>query len=150
MANVHVHLHVSDLEASRSFYQRFLGAEPVKLRPGYVKFLPGLAPINLALTAGQPNQGRNVDHLGFEVESRERVAELMARVKASGLAVREEIGTDCCYANQDKFWVTDPDGIEWEIYHVNHDVDVDGRRPEQLTSTGCCPPAPLARIGKRT
>jgi catechol 2,3-dioxygenase-like lactoylglutathione lyase family enzyme len=109
--NVHVHLHVSDLEASRSFYQRFLGTEPVKLRPGYLKFLPGLAPINLALSAGQPHQGKNVDHLGFEVESRERV--------------------------------------EWEIYHVNHDVDADGRRADQQTAAACCPPAPLARIGKR-
>jgi lactoylglutathione lyase len=149
MANVHVHLHVSDLEASRSFYQRFLGAEPVKLRPGYAKFLPGLAPINLALSAGQPHQGRNVDHLGFEVESRERVVELLTRVKAAGLTVREEMGTDCCYANQDKFWVTDPDGIEWEIYHVNYDVDVDGRRADQQTSSACCPPAPLVGIGKR-
>lgn len=149
MANVHVHLHVADLEASRSFYQRFLGAEPVKIRPGYVKFLPGVAPINLALSAGQPHQGKNVDHLGFEVESRERVAELLARVKAAGLAVREEIGTDCCYANQDKFWLSDPDGIEWEVYHVNYDVDADGQRPEQQTGSACCPPAPLARIGKR-
>jgi catechol 2,3-dioxygenase-like lactoylglutathione lyase family enzyme len=149
MANVHVHLHVSDLEASRAFYQRFLGADPVKLRPGYVKFLPGLAPINLALSAGQAHHGRNVDHLGFEVESRERVAELLARARVAGLAVREEMGTDCCYANQDKFWVTDPDGIDWEIYHVNYDVDADGQRPEQQTGSACCPPAPLARIGKR-
>ena len=149
MANVHVHLHVADLEASRSFYQRFLGAEPVKLRPGYVKFLPGVAPINLALSAGQPHQGKNVDHLGFEVESRERVAELLTRVKAAGLAVREEIGTDCCYANQDKFWVSDPDGIEWEVYHVNFDVDAEGLRSNETGGASCCPPAPLTRLGKR-
>ena len=48
MSNVHIHLHVSDLESSRRFYERFLGAAPVKVRPGYVKFLPSLAPINLA------------------------------------------------------------------------------------------------------
>ena len=52
---------------------------------------------------------------GLGPRSRERVAELLVRAKAAGLAVREEMGTDCCYANQDKFWVTDPDGIEWVI-----------------------------------
>jgi hypothetical protein len=29
---------------------------------------------------------------------------------------------NCCYANQTKFWVIDPDGVEWEVYHVNFDL----------------------------
>ena len=143
MSHVHVHLHVSDLEASRAFYERFLGAAPVKTRPGYAKFLPDLAPINLALSAGEAARGRTVDHLGFQVESREAVRSHLERVKAAGLAVREEMDTDCCYANQDKFWVRDPDGVEWEVYHLNHDVE-DEVPPE--TST-CC--TPLARITRR-
>jgi len=144
--NVHVHLHVSDLEASRDFYERFFGTAPAKVKSGYVKFLPALAPINLALSAGEPHRGKNVDHLGFQVETREHVAELLERAKTAGLAVREEMGTDCCYANQDKFWVTDPDGIEWEIYHLNYDLEgEDAAAPV----AGCCPPAPLTRIGKR-
>ena len=143
MSNVHVHLHVSNLEASRSFYERFLGARPAKERPGYVKFLPELAPINLALSAGEGATGKNVDHLGFQVETRQRVSEILERVKAAGLAVKEELGTDCCYANQDKFWVVDPDGIEWEVYHINYDTDADGK-PE---AAACC--TPLARLGRR-
>src|SRR4051812_38392787 len=112
MSNVHVHLHVSNLEASRAFYERFLGAPPVKVKPDYAKFLPDFAPINLALSAGEPERGRTVDHLGFQVESREQVRSLLARVKAAGIDVREEMDTNCCYANQDKFWVRDPDGVE--------------------------------------
>ena len=115
MSNVHVHLHVSDIDASRTFYERFLGAEPVKVKPGYVKFLPDFAPINLALSAGEAGAGKTVDHLGFQIETREAVQALLERVKATGIAVREEMGSDCCFANQDKFWVRDPDGIEWEI-----------------------------------
>ncbi|HEY6508681.1 MAG TPA: ArsI/CadI family heavy metal resistance metalloenzyme [Vicinamibacterales bacterium] len=143
MNNVHVHLHVTNLEASRSFYERFLGVPPVKVKPGYVKFLPNLAPINLALSAGEARPGTAVSHLGFQVDSREAVRDLLDRVKASGLTVREEMDTNCCYANQDKFWVRDPDGTEWEVYHLNHDLDEDA---PAATST-CC--APLARIGKR-
>jgi lactoylglutathione lyase len=145
MSHVHVHLHVSNLEASRAFYERFLGAEPVKVKPGYVKFLPGVAPINLALSAGEAGAGKTVDHLGFQVESREIVQELLARVKASGLSVREEMDTTCCYANQDKFWVSDPDGVEWEVYNLNHDVDEEASAGGAAST--CC--TPLARIGKR-
>jgi catechol 2,3-dioxygenase-like lactoylglutathione lyase family enzyme len=141
MSNVHIHLHVSNLEASRAFYERFLGAEPVKVKPGYVKFLPAFAPINLALSAGEAGAGKTVDHLGFQVESRETVRALLDRVKASGLEVREEMDTSCCYANQDKFWVRDPDGVEWEVYHLNHDVDEEAAAGGGTT---CC--TPLAKV----
>jgi lactoylglutathione lyase len=143
MSNVHIHLHVSDLEASRAFYERFLGAAPVKVKAGYVKFLPSFAPINLALSAGEAGAGRTVDHLGFQVESRESVQALLERVKASGLAVREEMDTNCCYANQDKFWVRDPDGVEWEIYHLNYDLEEEA----PAGGTTCCAPPPLRKIG---
>ncbi len=145
MSYVHVHLHVSDLAVSRAFYERFLGSEPVKVRPGYVKFLPSFAPINLALSAGDAGAGKTVDHLGFQVETREAVRSLLERVKASGLPAREEMGSDCCYANQDKFWVRDPDGVEWEIYHLNYDLE-DVAIPNSPDAT-CC--TPLARLGKR-
>jgi catechol 2,3-dioxygenase-like lactoylglutathione lyase family enzyme len=145
MSNVHIHLHVSDLETSRRFYEQFLGAEPVKVRPGYVKFLPSLAPINLALSAGEAGAGKTVDHLGFQVETRDAVKALLERVKSTGISVREELGTDCCYANQDKFWVRDPDGIEWEIYHLNYDLE-DEAAPSTNDAT-CC--TPVARLSKR-
>ena len=50
-AKVHLHMHVSDLSKSRDFYEKFLGGDPVKVKQGYVKFLPEWAPVNLALSA---------------------------------------------------------------------------------------------------
>jgi lactoylglutathione lyase len=143
MTNVHVHLHVSDLEASRTFYEKFLGAAPVKTRPGYAKFLPEFAPINLALSAGESGRGKTIDHLGIQVGTRELVQSLLARAKAAGLTVREEMDTNCCYANQDKFWVRDPDGVEWEVYHLNYDLE----DAAPAGDTTCC--TPLARIARR-
>ena len=143
MSNVHVHLHVSDLEASRAFYEKLLGAGPVKTRPGYAKFLPDFAPMNLALSVGESGHGKTIDHLGIQVETRELVQSLLARARAAGLAVKEEMDTDCCYSNQDKFWVRDPDGVQWEIYHLNYDLEDEA----PVGSTTCC--TPLARIGKR-
>jgi hypothetical protein len=88
---------------------------PAKVKLGYVKFLPAFGPLNLALSQATPAEGRgHVDHMGVQVESADIVMRELARVKAAGLPVREEIGVDCCHANQDKFWVEDPDGVDWE------------------------------------
>ena len=71
----------------------------------------------------------------------------LARVKDAGLPVTEEMGVNCCHANQDKFWVKDPDGVEWEVYHLNYDLEGDEAakavRPSRFTVVGatasaCC------------
>jgi len=133
-AKVHIHIHVSDLDKSREFYGKFLGVAPVKERAGYVKFLPAFAPINLALSQGLPAGGSEgvVHHLGIQVDSTETVMAHLARVKAAGIPVHEEMGVNCCHANQDKFWVRDPDGVEWEIYHLNYDL------PPAAAEVPCC------------
>lgn len=131
---VHVHMSVSDLEKSRAFYEKFFGTAPVKVKPGYVKFLPAFGPLNLALSQAQPStEGGHVNHMGIQVASQDIVVREMNRVKAAGLPVREEFSVDCCHANQDKFWVEDPDGVEWEVYVLNHDIDM-----EPASTTACC------------
>lgn len=122
-ARVHLHLHVSDLAKSREFYEKFLGTGPVKVKEGYVKFLPDWAPVNLALSGGGAAGAGTIDHVGVQVEAVPTVMAQLSRVKAAGLPVREEMGVDCCHANQDKFWVQDPDGVEWEVYHLNYDLE---------------------------
>jgi catechol 2,3-dioxygenase-like lactoylglutathione lyase family enzyme len=130
---VHVHMAVSNLEKSREFYEKFFGVAPVKVKPGYVKFLPGFGPLNLALSEAKPTgQGGHVDHMGLQVPSQEIVVREMERVKAAGLPVREEFSVDCCHANQDKFWVQDPDGVDWEVYVLNHDLE------DEVVDTGSC------------
>ena len=147
---VHIHMHVSDLTKSRDFYRTFFGASPVKEKPGYVKFLPSWGPVNLALSqGGGPGAAGTVDHLGVQVESTAEVMTQLSRIKAAGLPVTEEMGVDCCHANQDKFWVKDPDGVEWEVYHLNYDLE-DEAKPGQGTApadlslakaTSCCGPS---------
>jgi len=124
VARVHVHLSVADLKASREFYEKFLGVAPVKVKADLVKFVPDLAPINLALSPVRRDMGTGpaLNHLGVEVESNDVVMRHLNRAKAAGIPVREQLNVTCCYANQSKFWVIDPDGMEWEIYHVNFDT----------------------------
>ncbi len=148
---VHVHMTVSDLPRSTAFYTKFLGVPPVKEKPGYAKFLPEFGPLNLALSERGAAGGGHVDHMGLQVATRDEVLRQLHRVKAAGLAVREELGVECCHANQDKFWVTDPDGVEWEVYVLNYDLE-DGERCASgvphaamglnVLETGpCCSPA---------
>jgi lactoylglutathione lyase len=125
-AKIHVHLHASDLARSRDFYERLFGAAPVKAKPGYLKFLPDFAPLNLALSARAPHEATspaNLSHLGIQLPSPEEVRRHLERVRAAGLDVRVEMDVDCCHANQDKFWATDPDGVEWELYFLRRDLE---------------------------
>ena len=141
---VHLHMHVSDLAKSREFYEKFLGGDPVKVKQGYVKFLPAWAPVNLALSTGGPIGTGTIDHVGVQVDSVQTVMAELTRIKDAGLAVVEEMGVNCCHANQDKFWVKDPDGVEWEVYHLNYDLEGDEAEAESRPSlavigaTACC------------
>lgn len=159
LPRVHVHMTVSDLDKSREFYTRFFGAAPVKEKRGYVKFLPAFGPLNLALSQSKPDEGRgHVDHMGIQVDSADIVMRELSRVKAAGLPVREEMAVNCCHANQDKFWVQDPDGVEWEVYVLNHDLEEEDASAARgcntgatheaaakglrvVSSGGCCAPA---------
>jgi len=125
MPRVHIHLKAADLKASREFYRKFLGVEPVKDKPDHVKFLMPFAPLNLVISPARRQSAEGpatVNHLGIEVSSSAAVEEHLRRVKREGLKVREQLNVNCCYANQSKFWVIDPDGVEWELYYVNHDL----------------------------
>jgi catechol 2,3-dioxygenase-like lactoylglutathione lyase family enzyme len=124
MIRVHIHLKATNLNSSREFYEKFFGVPPVKLKPDQLKFLPALAPLNLTISPARRGErgGGSVNHLGIEVESSAAVEEQLRRVKSAGLQTREQLNVNCCYANQSKFWVIDPDDVEWEFYHVNHDL----------------------------
>lgn len=130
-ARVHIHLSVTDMAHSRSFYEKFFGVAPAKDKDDHLKFVPPFAPINLAISPrrGEGDDARAINHLGVEVDSSATVLRHLERVKAAGLRVREQLNVNCCYANQSKFWVEDPDGVEWEVYHVNYDLEEKHGKP---------------------
>lgn len=116
---VHVALNVNNIEESVKFYSSMFGAEPVKLKPGYAKFDVAEPGLNLTLNYnGEVKERGALNHLGIQVNSTEAVLEAKARLEAAGLATFEETNTDCCYALQDKVWITDPNGYRWEVFVV--------------------------------
>ena len=114
-----VSLNVNNLDESVKFYRSMFGAEPVKLKPGYAKFDVAEPALNLTLNYnGEVKERGALNHLGIQVGSTEAVLEAKARLEKAGLATFDEINTDCCYALQDKVWVTDPNGYRWEVFVV--------------------------------
>lgn len=114
----HLALNVVNVERSIEFYRKMLGIEPSKVRRGYAKFDVQNPPLNLTLNEGVVNERGALSHLGIQVASTEDVLATRQRWSDAGLITREEMQTNCCYATQDKTWVRDPDGNEWEAFVV--------------------------------
>jgi catechol 2,3-dioxygenase-like lactoylglutathione lyase family enzyme len=118
MSRIQLALNVNDIEEAVSFYTKLFGTEPAKRRPGYANFAIAEPPLKLVLLEN-PGQGGTLNHLGVEVTDTATVEAEQARLAEAGLAAIEERDTTCCYARQDKFWVTGaPGGERWEIYTV--------------------------------
>jgi catechol 2,3-dioxygenase-like lactoylglutathione lyase family enzyme len=124
MSRVQLALRVADLEGSIAFYSKLFGTGPAKRRDGYANFAIAEPPLKLVLIEGEPGASTQMDHLGVEVTSTDEVTAAASRLAAGGLATREESGTACCYAVQDKVWVQGPGQEPWEIYVVKADSDV--------------------------
>ena len=122
----HIALIAGDVEESTAFYRKMLGIDPAKVRPGYAKFDVRNPPLNLSLNAGRVPEQRTVSHFGLQVASTDDVIAMRDRWAASGLQTRNEMQTECCYALQDKAWVRDPDGNEWEVFTVLADLESSG------------------------
>ncbi|PWI07796.1 glyoxalase/bleomycin resistance/dioxygenase family protein [Streptomyces sp. NWU339] len=139
MSRVQLALRVADLEASIVFYAKLLGAEPAKRREGYANFALAEPPLKLVLIEGEAGEDTRLDHLGVEVASTEEVTAAATRLEEAGLATFEENDTSCCYALQDKVWVTGPGREPWEVYTVKADADTLGRSARTTpTPEACC------------
>ncbi len=126
MSRAQLALNVSDIDAAVEFYSKLFGSEPAKRQPGYANFAIAEPPLKLVLIENTSARGTGVagalNHLGVEVETPEEVREATHRLAGEGLVPEVQESTTCCYAVQDKAWVTDPDGAPWEVYTVLADA----------------------------
>lgn len=146
MSRLQLALSVSDLESSIEFYSNLFQTEPHKRRPGYANFQVAEPPLKLVLIEvesaerGTGVQGA-LNHLGVEVDTTDEVLASLERLQQAGLAVAEEMDTNCCYAQQDKVWVHDPAGTPWEVYTITDDQPTDAGPTDlvgKMNDGGCC------------
>jgi len=143
----HLALNVKNVEGSIEFYKKMLGIEPSKVRTGYAKFDVQNPPLNLTLNQ-VPFTGRGaLSHLGIQVAGTEDVLAMKKLWEAEGLVPREEMQTSCCYALQDKAWVNDPDGNEWEVFTVLQDNL--SEEVQAAADKTCCVPTFVGIHGKK-
>ncbi|OBC01931.1 glyoxalase [Mycobacterium sp. 852013-50091_SCH5140682] len=131
MSRVQLALNVDDLDEAITFYTKLFGVSPAKVKPGYANFAVVEPPLKLVLLEN-PGKGGTINHLGVEVESSDKVHAEIARLTGEGLFTDEEISTTCCFATQDKVWVTGPAGEKWEVYTVLADSETFGTSPQLL------------------
>ncbi len=129
MSRVQLALNVDNLDEAVTFYSKLFDTQPAKLKDGYANFAVTEPPLKLVLLQN-PGHGGTVNHLGVEVDSSDQVHDEIARLAGDGLVTEEQMGTNCCYATQDKVWVTGPDGERWEVYTVLADIETFGTSSE--------------------
>ena len=122
MSRAQLALNVDDLNEAITFYSKLFNMAPAKVKPGYANFAVTDPPMKLVLLEN-PGRGGTLNHLGVEVESSDAVHAEIARLAHEGMFTEEEIGTTCCFATQDKVWITGPDGERWEVYTVLADAE---------------------------
>ena len=136
MSRIQLALSVSDVDEAVDFYSKLFDTKPAKREPGYANFAIDEPPLKLVLIHDPESAGR-MNHLGVEVFSRTEVSSAEARLASRGLVTKAEEGA-CCYAEQQKVWVSDPDGAPWEIYTVLADADT----MSPADSAACCTDQP--------
>lgn len=141
----HIALKVTDLNRSIAFYQVLFNTKPVKHKADYAKFDLDNPGLNLTLNVSDNTNPGSLSHFGIQVDSSEAVQVAIARFQAAGLATFEEKNTDCCYALQDKVWVTDPDQNRWEIFvlkvaDTSPEINFSGATVNEVPAQkqGCC------------
>jgi predicted enzyme related to lactoylglutathione lyase len=151
MKRMHVHVAVDDLRSSIGFYSALFAAEPSVVKPDYAKWMLDDPRVNFAISARGRTAG--LDHLGIQVEDKDELNEVSARLHRAGGDVIEQGQTNCCYAKSEKSWIEDPAGISWEAFLTTGEAtdygDGTGEREARIAKTkACCAPthsaAPVA------
>lgn len=137
MNRLHMHLSVGDLDRSIAFYAQLFGAEPTVRKDDYAKWMLDDPRVNFAISVheGAP---KGIEHVGIQAESEAELAEVYGRIRQAGRPFLEEGATTCCYAESQKGWVADPDGVMWEAFLTTGESTVYGDRAQVANASEAC------------
>jgi predicted enzyme related to lactoylglutathione lyase len=143
MKRMHVHVAVEDLQRSIGFYSALFATQPVVIKSDYAKWMLDDPRVNFAISTRGRQPG--LDHLGIQVENKDELNEVYARLHKAGGTVIAQGQTSCCYAKSEKSWLDDPAGIAWETFLTTGEStdygDGTGERDARVAHTkACCVP----------
>jgi predicted enzyme related to lactoylglutathione lyase len=143
MKRMHVHISVDDLRHSIDFYSALFAARPTVVKTDYAKWMLDDPRMNFAISSRGRQMG--LDHLGIQVQDKDELKEVYARLHKAGGDVIEQGQTNCCYAKSEKSWIDDPAGIAWETFLTTGEStdygDGSGEREARIahTTSYCAP-----------
>lgn len=146
MTRIHIGLEVADLDKSVAFYSRMLGCEPVVREANYAKWTPETPLVNLSVTSRGAEPAGSV-HFGIEVDGKDELDRISARLAEANEKVIPTGCTECCYHKSEKVWVIDPDANRWETFYSTGRHTSYGEDQPEL---GIEHSARLAEIARRT
>ncbi len=133
---VHVGYGVKNIKETIDFYTKFLQTEPVKVKEDYAKFVLTEPSLNISFKqTSKPVEPGHI-HFGIELNGVDQLKQRLGNAMGHELSIDEEKDVKCCYAKQDKFWVTDPDGYRWEVFVFKEDVEINDT--VKLGESECC------------
>lgn len=138
MKRFHIHIRVENLPANIAFYSELFGCPPARMESDSAKLMLDDPRINFAISTR--GQTPSIDHLGIQVDSANDLEHLNQRLLAAAAPVKAQQRAACCYAESDKYWTVDPQGIAWEAFHSLSAIPVFGsdiENPVKAPST-CC------------
>lgn len=146
MKRMHIHVGVDNLDASIQFYSTLFDAEPTVTKDDYAKWMLDDPCVNFAISS-ENHATKGVEHLGIQAESPDELQQVFTRLRKADAPVLEEGQTTCCYAQSEKSWIADPDGVVWEAFYTNGESVIYGDEPElsavsdNASETSCCAPS---------
>jgi catechol-2,3-dioxygenase len=146
MKRFHVHIRVENLSQSIAFYERLFAAPPTRVEADYAKWMLEDPRVNFAISTRGGAAG--LDHLGFQTDTSEELTQLKTQIQSADVALIDEGATSCCYAQSEKHWITDPQGIAWEHFHTLGNIPVfheASANPAKEQSSACCVPSSSAK-----
>lgn len=148
MKRMHIHVSVENIEEAVKFYSIMFGAEPVKVKTDYAKWLLREPSLNFAISARGRKPG--FDHFGIQVDEEAELAEVRERINKAQIQTFDEGETTCCYAKSDKTWVKDPAGLPWEAYQFMGDAEIFQEAQKTQSSSCCAPKTSIAPEAKKS
>ncbi len=139
MKRLHVNLSVESLSRSVDFYSTLFDQPPTVLKTDYARWMLDDPRVDFAISTRSASKG--LDHLGIQVEEPTDLEQATRRLRAAQAPVMEQGATVCCYAQSEKTWSFDPEGIPWETFMTTGDSPIYGLDTAETAAAGvCCTP----------
>lgn len=114
-------LRVKDLDEATRFYATLFDAPPTVQKSDYAKWMLENPHVNFSIAEKDEDHG--IEHLGIQAETPAELDELRERIGRAGGTINNEGETTCCYANSDKTWVVDQQGVSWEAFYTSGEAE---------------------------